>query len=196
MLGVDILENSLMKEEWINGVVMMSPRPAHNHMKIQRELAFALQAYFRKSCEVAIEEALYLTKENVIELKKDFIKLRELTMARKAELVPDIAIYCDKNQIFKKGFLGVPQLIVEVLSPSNSEDDTIKKKEIYRKYGIPEYWIVSPITKTVYVYILNNSHYELVGEYNFMDSTICSTRFSDLIVDIRDIELYEDESDN
>ena len=69
-----------------------------------------------------MEGALFLTKETPSELKKDLNKLRALVKGKGAGLVPDVAVYCDKEQIFKRGFLGVPQLIVGVLSPGNAED--------------------------------------------------------------------------
>lgn len=185
--------DNLMKEEWIDGVVMMSPRPMYNHMEIERNLGIKLENYFRGKCKVATEYALFLTKDNVIELKKDLPRLKALISAKKAELVPDVAVYCDKEQIFKRGFLGIPQLVIEVLSHSNSTDDTEKKKELYRRYGVPEYWIVNPETKEVFVYNLENGVYEQIGIYNFLKEEIKSARFADLVVDIKHIELYEDD---
>ena len=190
------MENNLLKEEWINGVVMMSPRPAHNHMEVERELYKALENYFKGKCKVAFEEALFLTKDNVTELKKDLLKLKELITAKKAETVPDVAVYCNKEQIFRRGFLGIPELIVEVLSPSNSEDDTIKKKDTYEQYGVPEYWIASPMSKKVYVYTLDNDRYKLTGEYNFLEEKIKSGRFDGLILDIKGIELFQDDEED
>ena len=61
-------------------------------------------------------------------LKNDKNKLNELIKSKKAEVAPDVAVYCDKNQIFYRGYIGIPQLVIEVLSPSNSDDDTIAKK--------------------------------------------------------------------
>lgn len=183
--------NSLIKEEWIDGVVMMSPRPEHNHMKVIRTINRILEDYFGKKCEVAMEEALFLTKDDPNELKNDLVRLKALITAKKAELSPDIAVYCDKNQIFRRGFLGVPQLVIEVLSPSNHTDDTVKKKEIYEKYGVPEYWIANPATKEIFIYSLINERYELQGEFNFLEEEIKSTKFENLVVDIKDIELYE-----
>ena len=145
----------MMKEEWYKGNVMMSPRPEHNHMKIERWLYNSLFSYFKNTCEVAIEEALFLTKDEPREIKNNLEKLRELVKGKGAELVPDIAVYCDKEQVFKRGFLGIPQLVVEILSPSNSEDDTLIKKEIYENYGVPEYWIASPMSKKLFIYNLD-----------------------------------------
>lgn len=186
------MENNLMKEEWINGIVMMSLRPEHNHMEVMRQLYKALDKYFGNKCKVAMEEALFLTKDNPKELKNNLVKLKELITAKRAELSPDIAVYCDKEQIFRRGFLGIPQLIVEVLSPSNSEDDTVKKRAIYESFGVPEYWIVNPHSKKAIVLNLKDNKYEIELECNFLEEDIKSARLEDLVVDIKDIELYED----
>ena len=108
-----------------------------------------------------------------------------------AELVADVTVYCDKEQIFKRGFLGVPQLIVEVLSLGNAEEDTINKKEVYEKFGVTEYWIACPMSRKIYT--LENDRYKLSGEYNFKDELIKLSRFEDLKVDIKDIELLDEE---
>jgi Uma2 family endonuclease len=190
------MENNLLKEEWINGNVMMSPRPEHNHMEIMRVVGRSLEDYFKGKCKVAIEESLFLTKDTPSDIKKDLVKLKALISAKKAELVPDIAVYCDKEQVFRRGYLGIPQMVVEVLSPSNSTDDTETKKEIYRKFGISEYWIISPNVKKVYVYSLKNDNYKLSGEYKFLEEKIISSRFEDLVIDVKDIELYEDDENS
>ncbi|MCB2313674.1 Uma2 family endonuclease [Clostridium tagluense] len=190
------LENNLIKEEWINGNIMMSPRPQYNHVEINGELYSKLKTYFNGKCKVVIEGALFLTKDNPKDIKKDLNKLKELVSGKGAELVPDVAVYCDKEQIFKRGFLGVPQLVVEVLSPSNSEDDTIKKKDIYESFGVPEYWIASPMSKKVYVYNLEDNRYKLAGEYKFLEQDIKSSRFDDLVVDIKNIDLFEYNEDD
>ncbi|MBW9159007.1 Uma2 family endonuclease (plasmid) [Clostridium tagluense] len=190
------MENNLIKEEWINGNIMMSPRPQYNHVEINGELYSKLKTYFNGKCKVVIEGALFLTKDNPKDIKKDLNKLKELVSGKGAELVPDVAVYCDKEQIFKRGFLGVPQLVVEVLSPSNSEDDTIKKKDIYENFGVPEYWIASPMSKKVYVYNLEDSRYKLAGEYKFLEQDIKSSRFDDLVVDIKNIDLFEYNEDD
>lgn len=89
--------------------------------------------------------------------------------------------------------MGIPQLVVEVISPSNAEDDTIKKRGVYEEFGVPEYWIASPISKKVLVLNLENGKYVLRGEYNFLEDTIKSTRFEELVVDIKDIDLLEED---
>ncbi len=45
-----------------------------------------------------------------------------------------------------------PDLIVEVLSPSNAYHDLVHKKNVYEASGVKEYWIVDPREKTVEVF--------------------------------------------
>lgn len=46
---------------------------------------------------------------------------------------------------------GVPDLIVEILSPTNAAQDTEIKRAAYARAGVPEYWIVRPATRDVLV---------------------------------------------
>jgi len=41
---------------------------------------------------------------------------------------------------------GAPDLVVEILSPSTSSNDTALKKHLYERMGVGEYWIADPIT--------------------------------------------------
>lgn len=50
--------------------------------------------------------------------------------------------------------MGAPDLIVEVLSPGNEKHDLEKKRDIYEKFGVKEYFIVEPKTKAVIYYYL------------------------------------------
>lgn len=180
------------KEEWIGGIKFMSARPRYNHTIIAGEIHYQLKAYFNKKCTVAMEGALFLTKDSVVDIKNDSNKLNRLIKSKNAEIAPDIAVYCDKDQGFYRGFLGVPQLIVEVLSPSNSDDDTITKKDLYEEYGVPEYWIVSPMTKKARVFSLINSKYELNFECS-ISSLIKSARFLDLEIDLSELDLIDED---
>lgn len=49
---------------------------------------------------------------------------------------------------------GVPDLIAEVLSPGNPEQDMSVKRGVYARAGVPEYWIVRPANRDVLVYTL------------------------------------------
>lgn len=191
-MGVDIKEDFLQKEEWINNIKFMSPRPRYNHIELQGEIYMQLKQYFKKRCNVSIEAVLFLTKDDPIEIKNDKNKIDLLVKSKKAEVAPDVAVYCDKNQIFYRGYIGVPQLVVEVLSPSNADDDLIVKKDLYEKYGVPEYWIISPMSKKVWIYMLIDNKYELKNSCTLNDK-FTSTRFEELEIDLSDVELIVEE---
>ena len=60
-------------------------------------------------------------------------------------VIPDISVICDKNKLSDgKKCIGSPDMIVEIISPSNASNDYITKLNLYQKYNVKEYWIVSP----------------------------------------------------
>jgi Uma2 family endonuclease len=44
---------------------------------------------------------------------------------------------------------GPPDLVAEILSPSNSRHDLAVKRELYARHGVPEYWVLEPGAATV-----------------------------------------------
>ena len=61
---------------------------------------------------------------------------------------------------------GVPDLVVEVVSPSTEKTDRVEKFAEYAKAGVKEYWLVGPDGKTVEIYGLRDGQYILLGKYN------------------------------
>ena len=54
---------------------------------------------------------------------------------------------------------GAPDLVVEVLSPSNRAVDLIKKAALYLNYGVPEYWVVDPESESITVNVNVDGQY-------------------------------------
>jgi Uma2 family endonuclease len=46
-------------------------------------------------------------------------------------------------------YIGAPDLVIEVLSPGNENDDKLKKRKVYEAGGIKEYFMVDPKSKEV-----------------------------------------------
>ena len=65
---------------------------------------------------------------------------------------PDIVVVCDEKKRGDEGCRGAPDLVVEILSPSNSAIEMERKLNLYREAGIKEYWVVDPENKRVAVY--------------------------------------------
>ena len=53
----------------------------------------------------------------------------------------------------------VPDMVVEVLSPSTKAKDYKRKKIIYGECGVREYWIVDPKERTVEILVNENGEY-------------------------------------
>lgn len=80
---------------------------------------------------------------------------------------PDVMVLCERNKLTKERIIGAPDLIVEVLSPSNWYNDTTRKLLKYKKAGVREYWIVMLENLKVLVYFFEKS--DLPVEYSFKD---------------------------
>jgi Uma2 family endonuclease len=66
-----------------------------------------------------------------------------------------------KKQIIEGKFRGSPDLVIEILSPSNAYYDLRQKMAIYEKYGVNEYIIVDPIQENADLYALKEGSYYL-----------------------------------
>jgi Uma2 family endonuclease len=104
---------------------------------------------------------------------------------------PDICVVCDLSKLDDAGCLGSPDLIVEILSPSNSKTDLFDKYKIYEEAGVKEYWIANPMEKLLQQYILNDisQRYELLNVAT-TEEQLTAHIFPMLVVNVADI--FED----
>ena len=68
---------------------------------------------------------------------------------------PDICVVCDLSKIDRRGCIGAPDLIIEILSKGTASKDVKVKFEVYEESGVKEYWIVSLSDRFVNVFRLN-----------------------------------------
>lgn len=134
--------------EYINEIIYVSPTPSIKHQRISMKFSIELIRYIKnnkKGYEVfAAPTNIELNKKNI--LGKNII-------------IPDISVICKNNGSFSNTkFIGIPILIVEILSPSNQSHDLITKLNLYMKYGIKEYWIINTMKNFVIIYTLNEEN--------------------------------------
>lgn len=137
--------------ELIDNVIYMSPSPVSKHQLILNEINFQLLQFFRKD------------KQAIVYIAPFDVYLDEHSNA----VQPDIIVVLSENQdiIDPQGHIhGVPDLLVEVLSPGNKDHDMIKKKDLYERFGVKEYWMVDPETKLALGYALQGNKYVKTGE--------------------------------
>ncbi|MFC4617583.1 Uma2 family endonuclease [Camelliibacillus cellulosilyticus] len=96
---------------------------------------------------------------------------------------PDLVFISNENLtiIKEKRIEGAPDLVAEILSPSTSINDKIRKKKQYERFGVKEYWIIDPVHLLVDQLIRNDGSYELYATYG-NDMVIHSPFFSCIAV--------------
>jgi len=70
---------------------------------------------------------------------------------------PDITVVCDEEKRGSEGCRGAPNLVVEILSPSNTAPEMQRKFSLYKKAGVREYWVVNPETKELTVFLFGEN---------------------------------------
>jgi Uma2 family endonuclease len=101
---------------------------------------------------------------------------------------PDIIFIRNENlHIIRDGFVkGVPDLLVEILSPSNGKHDIFRKKTLYERFAVKEYWIVDPVYYVVNQYMLEEEAYKTPILYGDED-TLLSKQFPCIRINLENI---------
>ncbi len=128
--------------EIIDGVAYSLASPSDIHQDISRELLTEFNNYLRgKKCRVY--QAPFDVSLTSDKLEGDD-KIYDVVQ-------PDIIIVCDKEKISHKGCKGAPDIVIEILSPSTASKDCLRKRILYEKNKINQYWIIDPDEKEVFI---------------------------------------------
>lgn len=81
---------------------------------------------------------------------------------------------------------GAPDLVIEIVSPSNWPYDRKTKYELYQLNRVPEYWIVDYRAHTIEVFVLERGEYALLGAWGAGERAT-SRVLTGLEVDVSDV---------
>lgn len=158
----DLLEwDDNVRYELYSGVPVAQASPSDTHQDIAGEIYFQLKSYLRgKACKVyyAPFDVRLFEEEGEGPEEVDFV------------LQPDLMVVCDQNKVDRHGIHGAPDLVVEVLSPGTARYDKIIKLGLYQRAGVPEYWVVDPVSRCVSVYLIKNGVYRSPAVYDASSS--------------------------
>jgi len=98
---------------------------------------------------------------------------------------PDITVVCDEKKIGKEGCRGAPDLVIEILSPSNTAIEMERKLKLYQDAGVREYWIVDPENMGLTVYRFEEGAI-LLFTYK-KDTTVSVGIFPDLKISLEQV---------
>ena len=161
--------------ELIKGFILkMSPAPSMMHQTVSNNLTGCFYENLkRKPCRVF--QAPFDVRLPIKSEKKDSTVVQ-----------PDLCIICDETKLDKKGCNGVPDLIVEIISPNNSKHDVDTKFKLYQEAGVLEYWLIEPFEKLLLIYTLKNN--EFIGlKPQSVDENIYSPLFPELKIALDDV---------
>ncbi|TAH19010.1 MAG: Uma2 family endonuclease [Cytophagales bacterium] len=165
--------------ELFKGYIRQMAAPTPKHQRVSREFTKHFLNFFDKNtCDVfyaPLDVRLYNRKKSLLADKDVYTVVQ-----------PDISIICDSTKIDDKGCNGAPDLIIEILSPSNPNTDIKDKYQLYQENGVIEYWIVYPNDAVIHQYVLKEEKYYSHGIFTRQD-VIVPFLFPELTIDLVDV---------
>ncbi len=138
--------------ELVSGeIYAMSPAPNIKHQILSKKLLKKIDDYIEDNSG----KCIVLSAPTYVKLNDDDI------------VQPDIFVVCDPDKLDEQKCNGAPDWVIEILSPHNSDHDTVEKLALYQKSGVREYWIVDPMNEKVLVYPFEQA--KAVGIFTFTD---------------------------
>lgn len=117
------------RHEIIGGEHFVNPAPNLYHQEVSRHIQFQLYSQIE-----------------LTGLGKVINSPVDLQLSDHDIVQPDLVVVTRqrKHILTPTKIKGIPDLVVEILSPSNSDHDLKTKRKLYEQVGVPEYWIVFP----------------------------------------------------
>jgi Uma2 family endonuclease len=131
-----------LRRELIGGQLFVTPSPITRHQQIVMRLASAFHVHLSNhgGGEAFLAPLdVVLSDHDVVEPDVFFVA------AAQSEIVGE------------RNVSGVPALLIEVLSEARS--DRVVKRDLYERFGVPEYWIVDGDADRVEVYRNDGGRY-------------------------------------
>jgi Uma2 family endonuclease len=72
---------------------------------------------------------------------------------------PDLVVVCDPEKLGPEGCRGAPDMVVEILSHSNTGVEMNLKLKLYLEARVREYWLVDPANKHIDAFRLDDGGY-------------------------------------
>lgn len=133
-----------LRHEIIDGEHFVNPAPNLHHQHVSRHLLHQLMTKIEMAGNGVVLNApvdVQLGSHDIIQPDLVFV-----SSARRSILTTS-------------RIKGVPDLVIEILSPSNEKYDLHVKRQLYERFAVPEYWIVHPDKRSVLQLVLIDDCY-------------------------------------
>lgn len=144
--------------ELLNGRVVMTPPAAYPHGEVGGAIQWVLQNFVRQHALGRVfdsSQGFRLTTGDTVEPDHSFV-----SKERWAKMGLPV-----KGELLRV----VPDLVIEVLSPSTRSRDRGEKKGIYEQNGVREYWLVDPMAGEITVFVLRAGRFGCAQVYGDTD---------------------------
>lgn len=158
--------------ELINGEMIRKSAPTPMHQRISRKVMIILDRFINEKKIGEIFQSpvdVYLDEYNKPQPDLVFI-----SVSKKAIITND-------------GIIGVPDLIIEIISPTSVIRDRVEKKNLYERMGVKEFWLIDPQYEEIEIYTLQNNRYELLSAATTLEGDFKSALFEDLAINLTDV---------
>jgi Uma2 family endonuclease len=132
-----------LRRELIDGELVVTPAPAIRHQDVVVRLVLRLGTHSE-----AHGGKVYMAPTDVLFSEMDVVE-------------PDVLYVGPESlgKVEKRFVRSAPDLVVEVSSPSTRRLELVRKRKLYERYGVPEYWFVDLDADRVEVYGLRDDIY-------------------------------------
>jgi Uma2 family endonuclease len=122
--------------EVLDGELLVTPSPSPDHQNIMGRLYMLLVAYVERH-----ELGVVILDVDLLFQTGQFLR-------------PDVLVVPESSRaaITRRGIETAPSLVVEILSPTSSGIDLVKKPARYGDFGIPEYWVLDPEDRSAWIW--------------------------------------------
>jgi len=131
-----------LRRELLDGELLVSPSPRTRHQEVSWRLSLAVGNHLEASGG-----------------GRAFAAPLDVIFDDHTVLEPDLLFIADERSeiITEKNIQGVPSLVIEILSEARI--DRVRKRDLYARFQVPEYWIVDPEADRIEVYRLGDGGY-------------------------------------
>ena len=147
-----------MKQRYsiVDGELVMAASPTPDHQTVVQETFVKLDSFVREHRLGRV----FLAPLDIV-IRRDPLRTRQ----------PDLMFISNARRyiIGMQVIEGGPDLVVEVLSPTNTRQELQEKLQDYQTIGVREAWVVSPQARTVEVLKLSPERIERSGLYGLGD---------------------------
>jgi excisionase family DNA binding protein len=131
------------RHEIIDGILIRDPSPSFHHQRVSRRLQRILEDYIKK-----------------VDPKGEIFNAPlDLALAVHTVVQPDLLYLPGSRPAQNDPIDVVPELVVEVISPSTGRKDRVLKLNHYQSSGVLHYWIIDPEESFIEAYELRDGHY-------------------------------------